>query len=117
MPISADDIEFPDGSSLKDFLDAITGINGTSFTIDADNAGAGVDTHLRFGRGATGDAQLMWDESEARFELQSVTGTLADLKIDRLILGNNSVYIKRNSTTGDLEFHTASSDNFVFYSR
>lgn len=116
------EIRFPDGTKLSDlatiaYVDAITGINNTYFTIDKDNAGAGASQSLRFNRGSTaGDAKLLWDETNDRFELQSDADgpTLGDLKLDRLTLGNNSVYIERNSLTGDMEFHTASTDYFVF---
>lgn len=58
--------------------------NQPTFTLDADNAGAGATTGVRFNRGTDGggeDAEARWDETNDRFELRSqhTTGTLAEL--------------------------------------
>lgn len=62
-----------------------TGTDETSYILDEDNAGAGVDLSLRFNRGSDDaeDAALFWDVSAGQFELrtQHSTGTLSKLNV------------------------------------
>ncbi len=58
------------GSELLSSNNNPPGTDSTSFTIDMDNEGAGVNTYLCFNRGSTGeDAALMWDEVNDEFRL------------------------------------------------
>lgn len=63
---------------------APTGTTGTSFTLDSDNSGAGVDTQYRHNRGSDDaeDAASEWDETNDRFNFltQHTTGTLAAVR-------------------------------------
>jgi len=99
------------GSELISAASNPPGTNSTTFTIDMDNEGAGVDTYLRFNRGSSGeDAVLKWDESDQTFELWydgDTQSTLADL--DCAVLGCEQVvclHVKTNTisrdTAGDL---------------
>nr|QNO41282.1 hypothetical protein AJKBNOON_00002 [Methanosarcinales archaeon ANME-2c ERB4]QNO43176.1 hypothetical protein AKPPFACA_00005 [Methanosarcinales archaeon ANME-2c ERB4] len=100
------------------------GTNGTSFIIDQDNVAAGVNTALKFNRGTTaGDARLLWDETNDRFELDAVEGTtIGSLRIDSVILNGSikfddttgKIKIEENDSTGDMEFTVQTGDAFVF---
>ncbi len=72
----------------------VTGTNNATFTIDADNAGAGVDTQISFNRGSTdGDATVRWDETNDRFELESDEDapTLADLNLLSVLVSGTTM--------------------------
>lgn len=71
-----------------------TGTTGTSFTLDNDNAGAGADTAVQFNRGSTAaDAQLEWNETDDRFELESeLSGpTLAALNLLAVLVSGTTM--------------------------
>ena len=97
-----------------------TGTDSTTFTLDQDNTGAGVDTALDFNRGSTGgDARLKWDETNDRFVLYEETpAILAEMRTKQLDVQvqvnfddtTGTVYVKKNGTTGDLELHVATGD-------
>ncbi|MBL8880650.1 MAG: hypothetical protein JNG88_16175 [Phycisphaerales bacterium] len=80
---------------LPPTIGTLTGVDGTSITIDQDNAGAGVDQQVRFNRGSTDaeDAAILWDEANDRFVLvtQHTTLTAAPLKVAALIIGATTV--------------------------
>lgn len=80
---------------LPPTIGTLTGVDGTSLTIDQDNSGAGVDLQLRFNRGSSDaeDATLMWDEANDRFVLatQHSTLTAAPLKVASLLIGATTV--------------------------
>lgn len=113
--MGASNMIFPDGTTLQEYLDQITGINGTSFTIDKDNTSAGVSTSINFNRGSTeaSDAQLKWNETIDKFEFIQTTGVLADISVDKIYLGNDNTYVDKNGS-GDLELHVASGKAFKF---
>lgn len=54
-----------------------SGTDNASFIIDADNAGAGADTQVRFNRGSTDaeDAAVEWDETNDRFNFRKQHST------------------------------------------
>ena len=61
----------------------ITGINGTNFTLDQDNAGQGVTQQIYFNRGTTqGDQQIRWNETLDKFELFSDQGQSTYQRLD-----------------------------------
>jgi len=103
---------------------AIPGTNNTTFTIDQDNAGAGVNTALKFNRGLTdGDARILWNETDDRFDIEGDAGvTLAEVRTKQLDVQDQvnlddtvgTVMIKKNDSTGDMEFQVAAGDSFVF---
>jgi len=63
--------------------------NATSFTIDGDNNGAGVNTQLIFGRGSTANgANLLWDEVLDRFHIRSAGSVLATLNANKFYVDN-----------------------------
>ena len=90
----------------------ITGINGTSFTLDQDNAGQGVTQQIYFNRGTTqGDQQIRWNETLDKFELFSDQGqsTLQRLDVQTIngyTIGHNTH--QQNTDTG------TSSSTFYF---
>lgn len=123
------EIVFPDGTylsnyALKSYVDAITGTNAITFTIDQDNAGAGVSTALKFNRGSTdGDARVLWDETNDRFVFEDDAGvTLAEVRMKQLDIQDQinlddtvgTVMIKKNDSTGDMELQVSSGDSIVF---
>ena len=61
----------------------IAGIEGISFILDQDNAGAGVSSSYRFNRGSTaGNAAIWWDETDDEFQFESDVGvTLANIRV------------------------------------
>ncbi len=68
---------------------AAAGTDSTSWTLDQDNTGAGVDTSLIFNRGTTDDdAELRWNETDDRFELYAdgVAEDPARLLVEDLLL-------------------------------
>jgi hypothetical protein len=71
-----------------------TGTTGTAFTIDSDNAGAGVDQQVRFNRGSTDaeDAALEWDETNDRFNAleQHSTGTACPVNASEYFVSGTS---------------------------
>ncbi len=72
------------GSELISAASNPPGTDSTTFTIDMDNEGAGVDTYLCFNRGSTGeDSVLTWNELDDVFRLWldgDTQSTLADLE-------------------------------------
>lgn len=72
-----------------------TGTNGTAFTLDADNAGAGADQQIRFNRGSTDaeDAAVEWDETNDRLNAlkQHATKTLCPLNASALQIGGTTL--------------------------
>ena len=70
-----------------------TGTNNTSFTIDADNAGAEADMQIAFNRGSTaGDATLRWDAANNRFEIESDESvpTLAEMNALAIVISGTT---------------------------
>ena len=74
---------------------APTGTTGTSFTLDSDNAGAGVDQQVRFNRGSTDaeDAALEWDETNDRLNAyrQHTTKTACPVNAEKFQVGGTDV--------------------------
>ena len=70
-------------AATKGYADALPGVDGVSFIIDQDNAGAGVSSSLRFNRGSTdGDAAIWWDEGDDEFQFESDVGvTVGNIKV------------------------------------
>lgn len=72
-----------------------TGTDNTSFILDADNAGAGVDQQLRFNRGSTDaeDAACEWDESNDRFNFytQHSTKTMSSANLLSLLISGTTI--------------------------
>ncbi len=71
-----------------------SGTSSETFTIDSDNAGAGVDTALAFNRGSTAaDARLRWDESNDRFVLDEEANgpTAAKLELAEVLVAGATV--------------------------
>ena len=86
----------------------ITGINGTSFTLDQDNAGQGVTQQIYFNRGITqGDQQIRWNETLDKFELFSDQGqsTLQRLDVQTI----NGYTIEHNTHQQNTDVGTSSS--------
>jgi len=87
-----------------------TGTDSTTFTIDEDNVGAGVNTALKFNRGSSGDdVRLLWDETNGKFHLDDGTDQV-NLHVKQLITENGitldaaaAYTIAENDTSGDLE--------------
>lgn len=75
-----------------------TGTTSDTFTIDYDNAGAGVNTTLAFNRGTadSGDAALTWNETYDRFEFTSSGSTLGDLRLGNLTVEGTVTQINSN---------------------
>jgi len=92
-----------------------TGTTGTSFTLDNDNAGAGVDQQVMFNRGSTDaeDAAVEWDETNDRFNLlaQDTTGTLAALNALSLLVGGTEVI----GSDGDLAAASIATDQLYVF--
>jgi hypothetical protein len=69
--------------------------NLTAFTIDADNAGAGVTTQLRSNRGSTDaeDAALEWDETNDRWRVlsQHTTRTLCPMEASSFFVAGTAI--------------------------
>lgn len=73
-----------------------SGTNNTSWTMDADNAGAGASQQLKFNRGTDGggeDAQLEWDETNDRFNLESAdtAETQAALNLLEIMIAGSTI--------------------------
>jgi hypothetical protein len=71
-----------------------TGTTATSFVLDSDNAGAGVDSALKFNRGSTAaDAQLEWNETNDRFELEAEEAgpTLATINLLSVLVSGTAM--------------------------
>ena len=86
----------------------ITGINGTSFTLDQDNTGQGVTQEIYFNRGTTqGDQQIRWNEILDKFELFSDQGqsTLQRLDVQTI----NGYTIEHNTHQQNTDVGTSSS--------
>ena len=86
----------------------ITGINGTSFTLDQDNTGQGVTQQIYFNRGTTqGDQQIRWNETLDKFELFSDQGqsTLQRLDVQTI----NGYTIEHNTHQQNTDVGTSSS--------
>lgn len=86
----------------------ITGINGTSFTLDQDNTGQGVTQEIYFNRGTTqGDQQLRWNETSDKFELFQDQGqsTLQRLDVQTI----NGYTIQHNTHQQNTDVGTNSS--------
>ena len=102
-------------AATKGYADTLPGVDGVSFILDQDNAGAGVSSSLRFNRGSTdGDAAIWWDEGDDEFQFESDVGvTIGSILIDECRHGG-SVKTSRNPSTGDYEIEVASGDSIVF---
>ena len=86
----------------------ITGISGTSFTLDQDNAGAGVTQQLYFNRGSTqGDQQLQWNETSDKFELFQDSGSSTYQRLD--VQSINGYTIQHNTHQQNTDVGTSSS--------
>lgn len=72
-----------------------TGTNEVSFTLDADNAGAGADQQVRFNRGSTDaeDAAVEWDEANDRFNFrkQHSTSTQAPINTSAVAIAGTTI--------------------------
>lgn len=83
-----------------------TGTTGTTFTLDYDNAGAGVSQSIIFNRGttATGDAAITWDEGGDQFELYSDGSTLGSLRVNNLTVeGTQTIIHSTEVNIGDTQ--------------
>ena len=86
----------------------ITGINGTSFTLDQDNAGQGVTQQIYFNRGTTqGDQQIRWNETLDKFELFSDQGQSTYQRLDVQTI--NGYTIEHNTHQQNTDVGTSSS--------
>lgn len=74
------------------------GTTSDTFTIDYDNAGAGINTTLAFNRGTadSGDAALTWNETYDRFEFTSSGSTLGDVRLGNLTVEGTVTQINSN---------------------
>lgn len=96
-----------------------TGTDNTTFTIDQDNTGVGVNTALKFNRGSSGDdARLMWSETYGKFYLDDGTNK-KPLSVDSLETddgisfdGATKAYTIKE-TSGDLEVTIPTGKYFV----
>jgi len=75
---------------------SVTGTDGTSFTVDQDNTGAGTDTSIYFNRGTDGsseDAEIEWDETNDRFNVRSQhsTATMANVNVLAIYISGTSM--------------------------
>lgn len=71
-----------------------SGTDNVAFILDEDNASSGADTALKFNRGSTAaDAQLEWNETDDRFELESeLSGpTLATLNLLSILISGTTM--------------------------
>jgi len=108
-------------AATKGYVDSLPGVDGISFIIDQDNAGAGVSSSLRFNRGSTdGDAAIWWDEADDEFQFESDVGvTRGKLNVQLVKMvseptNHKTGTIQMNDSTGDMEFSVAAGDSFVF---
>lgn len=87
-----------------------TGTTATAFTLDSDNAGAGVDQQLRANRGTDDaeDAALEWDESDDRWNVleQHSSGTLCPLNAGSIQVTGATVI----GADGDIEAASIATD-------
>lgn len=92
-----------------------TGTTQTSFTIDDDNAGAGVDQQLRYNRGSTDaeDAAVEWDEANDRFNFykKHTAKTICPLNAEKLMINGTDVF----GTDGDLEAASIATDQLYVF--
>jgi hypothetical protein len=98
-----------------------TGTNNTTFTLDEDNVGAGVNTALKFNRGSSGDdARLLWSETYGKFYLDDGTNkkplSVSDIETEDGISfdgATKNYTMKENDVTGDLEVTMPTGKYFV----
>jgi hypothetical protein len=77
-----------------------TGTTSTSFRLDSDNVGAGVDQWLYFERGSTGaDAYVQWDEANDRFVFYNGAASKysSDIHAQNTDTGTNSAFFNINT--------------------
>jgi hypothetical protein len=93
-----------------------TGTDSTSFTLNQDNTGAGVNAAFVVNRGTSGSsthkARLVWNETDERWEF-GAEGMLAPVKVSKIYIGNSSNYIYADGS-GNMVLHVANGKGFKF---
>lgn len=80
-----------------------TGTDSTSFTLNQDNIGAGVNAAFIVNRGTSGTARLLWSETNTMWSCDA-DGAYCPFRASRIYL-NASTYIYVD-TSGNLVFHS-----------
>lgn len=119
---AGEELEAWDGSSWETVGGDITGIDGTTFTLNQDHTGApSANCAVKVERGTSGDARMVWNETDGKWEFDDssvhvpINCSRVETSDGIYFDGSTGDYkIAENDTTGDLEITVPSGKSIVF---
>ena len=120
---AGEELEAYDGSSWQTIgVGDITGIDGTTFTLNEDHTGApSANCAFKVERGTSGDARMVWNEIDDRWEFDD-DDIHVPIKCSRVETSDGIYFdgstgdykIAENDGTGDLEITVPTGKSIVF---